>query len=172
MGLARRARASENFYLGALYLYGNEYLDEVVDIDNKAVVVLRAKVSGFDPITMRFQGATRADNHRSEDDPSNGALQSVFNAQLNSGWSSSDYDGDPLPSDDPANGGNCAEHYAGVTQHYDACWVYNLGADADLPLEDEGWGPHMQAATAQSLTLTTDGSGYTRVNRIARWVRW
>ena len=88
----------------------------------------------------------------------------LFTCHFADGWSSPDYDGD-------SSADNCAAHY-GVTQHYCNCWDENLGSDADAPLDDGGWGPHLAGARAAELGLASDGTAYTRVNRILRWTRW
>ncbi|AUX23815.1 uncharacterized protein SOCEGT47_043450 [Sorangium cellulosum] len=143
-----------NVYAGWLYLHGTEYRDEAEDIDGKVAQLFHAKTTGIEPDTMRFRAPELVSGE-----------SAVYDAQFAAGWSSADFDGDPWAE-------SCSVEYSRVTQHYGSCWRYNLGSDADSPLDDGGWGPHLHAATAQGLGLDTDGSGYTRVKRISRWVRW
>jgi len=119
-------------------------------------------VGSFDPNTMGFGNATRVDAYK---DAQASAADAIFHYQLVGGWSSADHDGDHCSA-------NCATEYANVTQHYGAGWAYNLGADADAPLEDKNWGPHLNSSVAAALSVATDGTGFSRVNRISRWVRW
>src|SRR5262249_47379464 len=90
------------------------------------------------------------------------------------GWSSSDHDGDGYQRG--SAGANCATQYEGVTQHYDACFVYNLGADGDAPYLDDGVGPHVDNALLDELYLAVQPSPhvgqYSRVRRIARYAFW
>ncbi|MCY1079086.1 hypothetical protein [Archangium lansingense] len=79
---------------------------------------------------------------------------------------SPDFDGDAYA------GYNCATGYGNVTQHYSSCWGYNLGADGDAPIEDGRVGPHLHSGAASTMGLSTDGSYYTRVRRISRFVKW
>jgi hypothetical protein len=90
----------------------------------------------------------------------------MYHAQFATGWASSDADRDIYTS-------SCATLYAGVTQHYSNCWSYSLGADAEnAPYEDGGWGPHVYApSTLANLGLISDGTNYSRVRRILRWMR-
>jgi hypothetical protein len=90
-------------------------------------------------------------------------------SQFASGWSSTDYDGD-------TDSTNCSSFYNNVTQHYSGCWSYNLGSDADASggdNTDTRIGPHVHKARAIAIGLTAaDGSDYTRVRRISRFVKW
>lgn len=139
-----------NWYAGALYVHGMEYRDDIEDLLGTVAVALEATAAGIQASTMQFINPSFI----------TGNLD-IFNSQFASGWSSFDFDGDVYNT-------NCATVYAGVTQHYSNCWVYNLGTDdADI-----GWGPHANATTASSLNLYTDGGAYTRVKRISRWTRW
>jgi len=148
------ADPNKNFYAGILYQYGREYFDEIVDAMGKTAEVLSARVTGFDAAKMKFAGATCTGDSGS------------CNNQFLAGWASFDFDADTNDTY------NCATFYANVTQHYGACWVYNLGADADDPYADGGWGPHVFAATLKSLGLYDDGTRYSRVMAIRRWTRW
>ncbi|WP_437873405.1 fibrinogen-like YCDxxxxGGGW domain-containing protein [Sorangium sp. So ce363] len=143
-----------NVYAGWLYLHGTEYRDEAEDLEGKVVQLFHARTTGIEPETLRFKSPELVSGD-----------SEIYAAQFAAGWSSSDFDGDTSTS-------NCSEQYSHVTQHYSACWVYNLGSDADTPLDDSGWGPHLQSAAARRLGLYADESGYTRVRRISRWVRW
>jgi hypothetical protein len=114
---------------------------------------------GIDTVTMRFTSP--------EWDRISG-LERVYERHFAAGWSSQDHDGDDNPD------GNCARTYAGVTQHYKACWYYNLGADADPPDDDGGVGPHVEKLVLSDMHLAPqpNGGGYSQVNRIARFARW
>lgn len=62
-------------------------------------------------------------------------------------------------------------------QHYGACWAYNLGSDADLSggdnsLADQRLGPHVHIGTLSFLGAVGDGSDYSRVRAIRRYVSW
>lgn len=59
-----------------------------------------------------------------------------------------------------------------LSQHYSGCWVANLGSDADDPILDAGAGPHVFSTVLTALTLASDGTPYSRVRRISRFVRW
>lgn len=144
----------ENFYFGSLYLYGKEYRDEVEDLFGASVEVMRARADGIDRESMAFVEPMLV---------SGSSL--VFDRQFQAGWSSIDFDGDAFD-------GNCASVYGGVTQHYASCWVYNLGADDDMPREDSGWGPHISLQVAKAFGLGGDGTVVSRVKRISRWTRW
>ncbi|WP_437672252.1 fibrinogen-like YCDxxxxGGGW domain-containing protein [Sorangium sp. So ce131] len=143
-----------NHYQPALYRVGREYRDEIEDREGLALDVMRATAEGIDTETMRFVNPVPVSGHGK-----------IFEWQFAAGWSSTDYDGD---TDDD----NCAEHYAGVAQHYGYCFVYNLGADADDPYEDGGFGPHIATDDATAFGFVNDGTPYTRLNRISRWTRW
>lgn len=167
--LGRRGRPSldSNFYEGNLYLYRKtefadavKYMDVVEDLSGKTVVLVTAKVDGFDASTMRFQEPQFLNGN-----------QSVFNYHIASGWSAPDYDGDTYWR-------QCANwNSVKVTQHYHTCWNYNLGADFSDDEEggpelDAGVGPHLVSHIAATLGLATDGTRFTRVRRITRFVRW
>jgi hypothetical protein len=148
------ADLAQNFYAGGLYLVGKTYRDDVEDTGGKKATVLEATAAGFDATTMRFVSPARVSGS-----------EGLYAAQFATGWSSPDYDADTYSA-------NCATQYGNVTQHYSACWVYNLGADADPGnVEDGGWGPHFGASFAAEAGFQLDGSGYVRVGRISRWTR-
>lgn len=150
------ATPNANVYVGSLYQNGTRYADELVDIRNHGADALIATATGFNSTTMRFVGAAHVSGS-----------SDIYGSQFASGWGAATYDGD-------AHGSvNCAAFYANVTQHYSNCWVYNLGSDADAaPYTDSNWGPHVWVNAANALGLATDGTGYTRLNRISRWARW
>jgi hypothetical protein len=146
-----------NYYAGSLYVsaQGGKYKDEVEDVAHQALVLFRATAAGFDPVTMRFVSPTLATG-----DPA------AYAAQFASGWSSSDYHGDLYVN-------NCAVQGGNVTQHYSACAVYSLGGRfGPDPVDDSGWGPHVDGGLLKSLGLSTDGKYFSRVTRITRWVKW
>jgi hypothetical protein len=154
--LGRKGVASPatNFYDGSLYSEGTAVLDVVEDLAGKQVILLEATYAGFVTSSMTFTSPVRVSGS-----------PMVFDQHVAGGWSSVDYDGDA------AAGSNCATSFAGVTQHYRDCFVYQLGADGEVPYEDGGVGPHLQSAFAITAGLVSDGSGYTRVRRITRFVR-
>jgi hypothetical protein len=90
----------------------------------------------------------------------------IYGPHFGSGWASYDFDEDTWEA---ANCGSYGD--VPVTQHYSACWAYNLGADANVPYTDAGWGPHVNRDRTNELGLTNDGTTYTRVRRISRFVR-
>jgi len=92
--------------------------------------------------------------------------EGLFRTQFAAGWSAPDYDGDAHEAD------NCANAYNGVTQHYERCWVTNVGSDAESGGADERLGPHVHPSLVEAFGLASDGSNYTRVRRISRFVRW
>ncbi|WP_437596197.1 fibrinogen-like YCDxxxxGGGW domain-containing protein [Sorangium sp. So ce590] len=145
---------SQNFYRGSLYFIGREYRDEIEDIEGTVKEAMRATAEGIDSATMKLLRPAHVSGNAD-----------IYVAHFLSGWSSHDHDGDPDP-------GNCALEFLNVTQHYAQCWEYNLGADADEPLDDGGWGPHLGAHIAERLGLAGDDTRFTRVRRISRWTRW
>ncbi|WP_437311994.1 fibrinogen-like YCDxxxxGGGW domain-containing protein [Sorangium sp. So ce388] len=144
-----------NHYQPSLYVAGREYRDEVEDIAGTVAEVMRATAEGIETEDMHLLTPIRLAGDGN-----------LFDWQFGTGWASADYDRDTKGD------GNCSSAYAGVTQHYGNCFVYNLGADDDEPIADEGWGPHMETTVATSYGLSDDGSVYTRVQRISRWTRW
>jgi hypothetical protein len=152
----------QNYYDGALYLHGAEYLDLFVDLSGKAAVAAIVTVEGFNPTTMRFTNPKLTIGNTS-----------VFNSQFAGGWSSYDHDDDlhnPADGTEP----NCARVYGHVAQHYAACWIYNLGADADADRLDGGVGPHVHNMLLTQLGLAAQPAvgNYSQVSRIARFARW
>lgn len=149
---------TDNYYAGSMYQRGTSFLDVITDLDGKDAVAMRAESPlGIDPQTMVFRSPELVSGS-----------SSVFQNQFAQGWSSPDHDGDRYAPY------NCAAFYSNVTQHYGACWAYNLGSDADAPFLDGGVGPHVHMATLVELGLqpAADPGGYSRVKRITRYVRW
>jgi hypothetical protein len=147
----------QNYYNGALYLIGTEYMDVFVDLQDKTAIAAVMTASGINSDTMRFTTPKRISGN-----------VSVYNSQFATGWSAQDFDGDLYaPS-------NCAVDYIKVTQHYSTCWAYNLGADVDPPRLDGGVGPHVfnTVLTSLALALQPAGGKYSQVKRIARFTRW
>ncbi|HUS64616.1 MAG TPA: fibrinogen-like YCDxxxxGGGW domain-containing protein [Kofleriaceae bacterium] len=144
-----------NYYNGALYAFGTEYMDVIRDLADTTVVAARVDVEGFDEGTMAFVTPTLVAGN-----------SSIFNSQFGAGWASADHDGD-------TNADNCSSIYCGIAQHYSSCWSYNLGCDAPAT-EDAGLGPHVNdtVMTAMGLALQPASNGYSRVKRIARFTRW
>lgn len=147
----------DNYYDGALYLIGTEYFDAFTDQAGATAIAAQVSASGFDQASMAFIAPTLVSGN-----------QDVFNAHFAAGWSARDHDGDVYDPD------NCAALFSQVAQHYSACWNYNLGSDADLPYLDGGVGPHVANSILAALGLgaQADGGSYSRVQRIARFVRW
>jgi hypothetical protein len=147
----------QNFYAGGLYKLGTNYMDVITDLQGKSAVAMIASTTGIDPDTMRFAGPSLVSGNAS-----------IYDNQFAGGWSSADQDGDDYSA-------NCASTFANVAQHYKACWVYNLGADADMPYEDSGVGPHVNIAVLSALGLARQPNptgSYDQVGRIARFARW
>ncbi|MFN3198303.1 MAG: fibrinogen-like YCDxxxxGGGW domain-containing protein [Bradymonadia bacterium] len=145
---------SSNFYAGSLYIYGTEYRETFTDIAGTTAEAYRATATGFNTTNMRFTNPTLLTG-----------TDNGYACQFASGWSSTNYDGD-------TNGGNCASSYSSVTQHYCSCWTYNLGSDADADRFDGGWGPHIFGSRLDPLGLVSDGTRYSRLGAVTRWVRW
>ena len=155
---ARRGRPSldSNFYDGSIYqTAATTYLDVFEDLQGKVATAFVAKTDGINNTTMRFNVPLLMAGN-----------QAAYDAQFAAGWSAPDYDGDTLTT------GNCAANYINVTQHYSGCWTSNLGSDADAPFPDGGAGPHVISTVLTALSLANDGTGYSRVRRISRFVRW
>ena len=157
--LARFGRPSldANYYDGSLYgaAASMQFMDVIEDLRGKQVVAMVASSSGFNTATMAFVSPVLVSGNGS-----------IFSAHFAGGWSSADFD------NDTAAGQNCATAYTNVTQHYSACWNYNLGSDADLPLYDSGVGPHVYSGVLSALGLAGDGTNYGRVRRISRFAKW
>jgi hypothetical protein len=147
----------QNYYNGALYRIGGEYMDMFTDLQNKTAVAAVMSATGIDPVTMRFIAPTRISG-----DPR------VYEFHFAAGWSAQDFDGDSSPTS------NCAADYNNVAQHYRGCWFYNLGADVQSPRLDGGVGPHVfnEVLTPLGLAIQPNGGGVSQVNRIARFTRW
>jgi hypothetical protein len=150
----------QNYYNGALYLIGTEYMDVFVDLQDKAATVVRMTATGLDPDSMRFTAPAFI---------SGDSL--VYEQQFAAGWSAQDFDND---NDVELN---CATLYSNVAQHYGTCWYYNLGSDADAvgsDFTDGGIGPHVynDVLTRLGLALQPDDGRYSQVKRIARFTRW
>jgi hypothetical protein len=152
----RRGRPDLNalFYDGSLYQRGIAYMDVIEDLRGKTVVAMEARTSGIDIFSMRFTNPVYISGY-----------SGIYSSQFASGWASPDFDGDDYI-------GQCTITYAYVTQHYSACWYYNLGADADAPIDDGRFGPHLHSGVASAFGLASDGSTYTRVRRISRFTKW
>jgi hypothetical protein len=157
LGRMGTAAPDQNYYQGALYLVGTEYIDVITDLEDTTVVAAEVTASGFDQASMAFIAPTLVSGS-----------SSVFGAHFAAGWSAKNRDGDSYPD------GNCATVYGDIAQHYSSCWAYSLGADADPPSLDGGVGPHVGNAilTDLGLALQADGGTYSRVARIARFTRW
>jgi hypothetical protein len=154
-GIKGTPSLQSNYYNGFLYLVGcASYKDEVEDKNNKVVTMLQAEAKGilYENMNMVAPSLIKGD-------------EAIYIQQFASGWCSFDYDSDFYDV-------SCSKHYGNVTQHYKSCWYYNLGADAEAPVEDFSWGPHMSSDRITALGLAGDGSGYSRVNRITRWIYW
>jgi hypothetical protein len=152
---------ADNYYAGAHYLLGTSYLDVIVDGAGTAAVAAVVDSAGIDLETMVLDTAVLVEGN---DD--------VFRSQFAAGWSAPDFDGDTRQ--EGAGSLNCAVYYGNVTQHYSACWAYNLGADAEEPYDDGGVGPHVSNGVllALGLVVQPDGADYSRVQRISRFVRY
>jgi hypothetical protein len=147
----------QNYYNGALYLSGKEYMDVFVDLQGKTAVAAVMTATGFNPTTMQFTNPLLTVGNTD-----------VFGSQFAGGWSSQDRDLDPAAND------NCATLYSNVAQHYGSCWAYSLGSDADEPKLDGGVGPHVHNPVLTDLGLALQGTTgvYSQVKRIARFTRW
>jgi hypothetical protein len=161
-GRQGRPSLDSNFYDGSLYRYRKteyvttvQYMDVIEDLRGKTVILFTAQTDGFNETTMRFQNPVQINGNAS-----------VYLSQFASGWSARDYDGDTHPSS------NCSNTFVKVAQHYSECFYYSLGAGAVDPYEDGRVGPHINSTLAAQLQLATDGTPYTRVRRISRFVRW
>ncbi len=138
-GRRGQPRIESLYYDGGLYLYGRTYMDVIEDLQGTSVVALVAVSNGIDASSMRFISPRYVSGH-----------PGIFGQQFAGGWSSPDFDSDNYTS-------NCATLYSNVSQHYGECWYYNLGSDADSPLEDGRTGPHLSSTIATTIGLSTDG---------------
>jgi hypothetical protein len=153
----------QNYYNGALYRIGTEYMDVFVDLQDKTAVVAVMTATGIDEVTMRFETPRFVDGDRR-----------IYEQQFAAGWSALDRDGDDLEGDDVSEK-NCAVFYSNVAQHYGTCWFYSLGSDAgEQPFFDGGVGPHVdnEVLTPLGLAIQPGGGRYSQVKRIARFTRW
>ena len=148
----------QNYYQGNLYLSGTQYMDVFTDLAGTVAKAAVVHASGVNVDSMAFISPALISGN-----------PDVFAQEFNAGWSSPDHAGD-------TSGANCAQRYSSVTQHYGACWAYNLGADADpdTPFLDGGVGPHVSSnvLTALKLAVQPTGGKYSQVARIARFTRW
>jgi hypothetical protein len=146
----------QNYYNGAIYLLGSEYMDFFVDLQDKAAVAAVMTATGFDPMKMQFTMPTFVTGNTQ-----------VFNGQFAAGWSSQDFDNDLATA-------SCPALYNNVAQHYNNCWAYSLGSDADEPKLDGGVGPHVHnpVLTERGLSLQSGTGVYSQVKRISRFARW
>lgn len=153
--------ADQNYYNGAMYQIGKQYMDVVVDLQGTVRVAALMTATGINLTTMHLLEPKFV-----------GGISGIYGSQFASGWSSKDHDEDV----DSTN--NCAHFYGDVAQHYSACWAYNLGADGDADangsLLDGGVGPHVNNDVLALLGLTAQPGGgiYSQVQRIARFTRW
>ena len=130
-------------------------MDVIEDLAGNVAVAFIAEATEFDNGSMTFEEPSLIEGN-----------ETIYNCQFAAGWSSIDHDGDTSGT------GNCAINYSNVSQHYCACWSYNLGSDADSPLNDGDLGPHVNSARLSELELEGDGTTYSRVRRISRFVQW
>lgn len=146
----------QNFYAGSVYHLGRDYMDLVTDLQDKTVVAAVVATSGILESTMRFQNPVLTSG------------DSEFMCHFSAGWSSQDYDGDTYTAS------NCSTIASNVAQHYCSCFIYNLGADGDMPTLDGGVGPHVQNArlSVLGLAMQPNSGEYSRVNAIERYARW
>jgi hypothetical protein len=151
------AAPGQNYYGPSLYMIGTTYMDVVVDLKGKVAVAAMMTTSGIDPESMHFNDPLFLAGN-----------VNVYNMQFAMGWGAPDHDADAAPSTD------CSATFSNVTQHYGACWYYNLGADAEQPYLDNGFGPHVEDAVLGTLGLglQDNSAGHSRVSRIARFTRW
>jgi hypothetical protein len=152
--------AEPHFYQPLTYLYGKQYMDRTTDVKMKSATMATVSVAGFDPTMMRFVNAVRTSGNAD-----------VFATHF-AGWSSSDRDGDGYDL------GNCATRYAPVTQHYGACFVYNLATNdglANTPASSTTWGPYVSRSLLTAVGLTADAQDagpFSTVSEITRWAKW
>jgi hypothetical protein len=145
-----------NYYNPTLYLQGAAtYIDVVEDLDGNVALLMIATADGIDPKTMKMINPKFVEGHKR-----------IYDIQFAAGWSSYDYDGDMWDK-------HCAQRFGKITQHYNQCWIYSLGSDADSPYEDSYWGPHF-GQFYLNLNLKRDGgadeSKSIRVRRITRYI--
>ncbi|MEY3903395.1 MAG: hypothetical protein RL189_2701 [Pseudomonadota bacterium] len=138
--------------------------DTVMGGDGVERVIFSARIGGINKSNMKIINPEFLSGNRS-----------VYDSQLAAGWASYDADFD-------TQRGNCAQAYGEITQHYSACWTYNLGADAAdggsvsrllSASQAANWGPHFFASNLPSGSTAerNDVSAYVRVRMITRYVR-
>jgi hypothetical protein len=150
----------QNYYNGALYLIGREYMDVIVDMQGKTQIAAVMAATGITTATMRFINPSLTVGN-----------QDVYEGEFASGWSAQDFDGD----DTVTASDNCATLYNKVAQHYQNCWAYSLGSDGPDTADrlDGGVGPHVHNPVLTALALSIEATGnYSQVRRIARLTRW
>jgi len=158
--LGERGRLSldSNYYNGSLYQTGSAtYMDVIEDLQGKTTIGFVARAASINNVNMKFDNPVLVSGNLS-----------LFYNQFAGGWSAPDYDGDGYFE-------NCATYANKVTQHYAGCWHYNLGSDADISGgdgTDQRLGPHLSNSLVASLGIAGDGSPYSRVRAIRRYVRW
>lgn len=147
----------QNYYYGALYQAGREYMDVITDLNGKTAIAAVMTATGFNPDTMLFTGPALTVGN-----------VDVFTSQFASDWASQDFHAGT------ADTTNCAVKYSNIAQHYGSCFAYSLGADDLQGGIDGGVGPHVSSSvlTALVLGLQTGGGTYSQVKRIARFTRW
>ncbi len=159
LGRDGRPSLDSNFYDGSLYQTSlATYMDIYEDLRGKAAIAVAATSNGIDSVTMKFNNPVKLTGDND-----------TFMCNFASGWSAPDYDGDPLSSD------NCSTTWNNVTQHYCGCWNMNLGSDGDSSggdTTDQRVGPHVHSGILNILGLSDDGSSFSRVRRISRFVKW
>ncbi|MBF0314081.1 MAG: hypothetical protein HQK52_11750 [Oligoflexia bacterium] len=156
-------RLTNNCYNPTLYQLGPAIFTDVVeDINGKVAVMFSAAADGIDEVTMKMKNPRYLSGH-----------VDIYFKHFASGWSS--VDTNPPHDNDPWVG-NCGTQYES-TQHYDQCWLYNIGSDAGMDEgggtnADSNWGPHLHAPSHALLGLArgNDTSGYVRVKRITRYI--
>lgn len=158
-GRRGRPTLDSNYYDGSLYQTSSAtYMEVAEDLGGKSATMFVATSTGINSENMRFNNPVRV---------SGDAIP--YDCHFAAGWSAPDYDGDLHPS------ANCSTLYNSVTQHYCNCWNCNLGSDADTSggdIADQRLGPHVHITVLNSLGLIKDGSDYSRVRAIRRYVKW
>ena len=160
-GIKGKPSLGANYYNGWLYLVGRAtYRDEVENLQGKSGLLFQAEApQGINPTDMRFPNP--------QFDKELKGIHAIFHEQFAHGWSSYDKDGDFY---DPVN---CASYRSSqdVTQHYRACYNYNLGS---LPSDTENkcWGPYLHSPDFPEGIKPGGTPRFVRVNRITRWVTW
>jgi hypothetical protein len=157
---AKGVPTDPHFYQPQVYFYGKQYMDRTTDVKMKSATMAAVSVTGFDSATMRFVNPVRTSGNAD-----------VFSTHF-TGWSTRDYDGDNYTP------GNCATLFATVTQHYGACFVYNLATNdglANTPASSTAWGPYVSRSVLTAVGLTADAQDagpFSTVSEITRWAKW